>query len=196
MALAIESWKNTLTFLEFLSPTYSMPYVEQKQPLSMKTSRHNTNSQVETGFQHQQAFKTNFAYPCFILTGWGLHSWKAHYPCCFEDNRSISVWWYPLFIRNPGTYLDGAFLGQGNRWNRKHCQSCPIWLPQGFWPQRPSYPSKEGLFLIHASLCQALGDRISHEQTTAFATRDKRSSTTLSTTLEIHWWHHHFWSRA
>ena len=42
-----------------------------------------------------------------------------------------------------------------------------------FRPQRPSYPSKEGLFLIHASLCQALGDRLSHEQTTAFATRDK-----------------------
>ena len=42
--------------------------------LSMETSRHNTNSQVETGFQHQQAFKTNFAYPCFILTGSGLHS--------------------------------------------------------------------------------------------------------------------------
>ena len=94
--------------------------------LSMETSRHNTNSQVETSFQHQQAFKTNFAYPCLILTGWGLHSWKAHYPCCFEDNRSISVWWYPLFIRNPGAYLDGAFLGQGNRWNRKRCQSCPI----------------------------------------------------------------------
>ena len=38
--------------------------------LSMETSRHNTNSQVETGFQHQQAFKTNFAYIRFSISNY------------------------------------------------------------------------------------------------------------------------------